>query len=154
MASTVPAVKAGLRDWLRTQVGLRPADAVLVSGVMLDPTTITGKTVMLGSVTAAQTPPVMYPDIREETPTLTGFCVAFAPGTGDEAQDAARAAAYALFAVLESALEADPTAGGVIPGPMKGALTQADLVEAPGEENMAGTRQAQVRWLLAWTSDF
>jgi hypothetical protein len=154
MPSTVPAVKAGLRDWLRTQVGLRPADSVYVSGVMMDPKDITGKTVMLGSVTTPETEPVMDPDITEETPTLTGFCVAFVPGTGDDAQDDAREAAYALHAVIKAALKADPTAGGVIPGPLKGALTQGDLVEAPGEENMAGTRQAQVRWLLAWTSDY
>lgn len=154
MPSTVPAVKVGLRDWLRTQTGLRPADAVYVSGVMVDPQTITGKTVMLASVTAAQTPPVMFPDIREESPTLTGFCAGFAAGGGDEAQDAARAQAYALFAVIEAAIEADPSAGGVIPGPGKGLLTQGDLTESPGDDNGGATRHAVVQWLLNWTSDY
>lgn len=154
MPSSVPAVKAGLRNWLRTQVGLRPADAVYVSGVILDPLAITGKTVMLGSVTTPETEPVMDPDITEETPTLTGFCVGFAPGTGDEAQDAARVGAYALLAVVRAALKADPSAGGVIPGPGKGLLTQADLTENPGEEASSGMRQATIRWLLTWTSDF
>jgi len=154
MPSTVPAVKAGVRDWLRTQTGLRPQDGVKVSGVALDPETITGDVVMLASVLAPQSPPVMYPDVREESPTLTGFCVATRPGSGDTAEDAARAAAYALFAVLENALEADPSAGGSIPGPGKGLLTQGDLTESPGDDNGSATRQATVRWQLAWTSDF
>lgn len=154
MPSTVPAVKPGLRDWLRTQVGLRPTDGVLVSGVMLDPATITGKTVMLASVTAPQTPPVMWPDVREEAPTLTGFCAGFAAGSGDVAEDAARAQAYALFAVIEAALETDPSAGGVIPGPGKGLLTQGDLTESPGDDNGSATRHALVQWLLTWTSDY
>lgn len=154
MPSTVPTVKVGLRDWLRTQIGLRPADGVLVSGVMVDPAVIRGKTVALASVLAAQTAPVTWPDIREETPTLTGFCIGFAAGSGDTAEDAARADAYALFAVIEAALEADPSAGGVIPGPGKGLLTQGDLTESPGDDNGSATRHASVQWLLSWTSDY
>jgi hypothetical protein len=154
LASTVPAVKKGLRDWLRTQVGLRPQDGVKVSGVMLGLDKINGPTVLLGSVAAAQTPPTMWPDIREETPTLTGFCTASKAGAGDAVEDAARDAAYALFAVIENALETDPTAGGVIPGPLKGALTTGDLTEDIGDSEGSPTRVASVRWLLSWTSDY
>lgn len=154
MPSTIPAVKAGLRDWLRTLTGLRPQDGVLVSGVVVDPATITGKTVMLGSVTGPQTPPVLWPDIREESPTLTGFCVGYASGNGDEAQDTAREDAYFLFAVIEANLEADPSAGGVIPGPRKGQLTQGDLTESPGEAATGAVRHASVQWLLSWVSDY
>lgn len=154
MPSTVPAVKAGLRDWLRAQTGLRPQDGVRVSGVAIDPETISGDVVMLGSVLATQTTPAMYPDIREENPTLSGFCVASRTGTDDAAEDAARVAAYALFAVVENALDADPSAGGVIPGPQKGLLTQGDLTESGSDSNGTGVRRASVRWLLSWTSDY
>lgn len=154
MPSTIPAVKAGLRDWLRLQTGLRPQDGVKVSGVMIDPETITGPVILLASVTGPQAPVVTWPDVREETPTLTGFCVATAAGTGDQAEDAARVAAYALFTVLENALELDPSAGGVIPGPGKALLTQGDLTESPGDDNGSAFRRASVRWLLSWTSDY
>ena len=154
MPSTVPVVKPGLRNWLRTQTGLRPQDGVKVSGVFIDPEQITGDTVMLGSVLGPQSAPAMYPDIREETPTLTGFCVSVRPGSGDAAEDAARAAAYALFAAVENALDADPSAGGVIPGPGKGLLTQGDLTESSHDDNGSAGRLATVRWLLSWTSDY
>jgi hypothetical protein len=154
MPSTVPAVKAGLRDWLRTQVGLRPIDDVTVRGAAVDPAEAGKNLVVLTDVTGPQTIPVMYPDIREETPTLTGYCVARRPGTDDEAEDAARDAAYALFAVIENALEVDPSAGGVIPGPLKGNLTEAGLTEAKVDINGHPAREASVRWLLTWGSDF
>jgi hypothetical protein len=154
MPSTIPTVKKGLRDWLRTQPGLTPADGVTVRGAAVDPAEAGKNLVVLGRVIGPQTIPVMYPDIREETPTLTGYCVARRPGTGDEAEDAARDAAYALFAVLEQALETDPTAGGVIPGPGKGLLTEAELTEAKVDLESQGAREASVRWLLSWTSDY
>jgi hypothetical protein len=154
MPSTVPVVKPGVRDWLRTLVGLRPADGVYVSGVAVDPDSVTGDVVMLASVLAPQTIPVMYPDIREETPTVTGFCVGVRPGKGDEAEDAARDAAYALFAIVEAALKADPSAGGVIPGPLKASLTEGGLTESPGDINGSADRRATVQWRLTWTSDF
>jgi hypothetical protein len=154
MPSTVPAVKKGLRDWLRLQPGLTPTDGVTVRGAAVDPAEAGKNLVVLTDVAAPQAIPVMYPDIREETPTLTGYCVARRPGTGDEAEDAARAAAYALFAVLEAALEADPSAGGVIPGPLKGSLTEGGLTEAKVDLEGQGAREASVRWLLAWGSDY
>jgi hypothetical protein len=154
MPSTVPAVKKGLRDWLRTQPGLTPADGVTVRGAAVDPAEAGKNLVVLGRVVAPQAAPVIYPDIREETPTLTGYCVARRPGTDDTAEDAARDAAYALFAVVEAALETDPSAGGVIPGPAKGLLTEAELTEAKVDLDGQGAREASVRWLLGWTSDY
>jgi hypothetical protein len=154
MASTVPAVKAGLRDWLRLQAGLTAADGVTIRGAAVDPGEMANDLVVLTDVTAPQTIPVMYPDIREESATLTGFCVATRPGSGDAAEDAARARAYGLFAVVEQALETDPTAGGVIPGPLKGRLTEAGLSESGMDIDGSGARQASVRWLLSWTSDY
>jgi hypothetical protein len=152
MASTVPAVKKGLRTWLRLQTWPGP-EAVTVHGAS-DPPLETRDMVILTGVTGPQTTPVMYPDIREESPTLTGYVVVRRPGSGDEAEDAARDRAYALFAVIEQALEADPTAGGVIPGPGKGLLTEGGLTESSGDESGQAVRQAEVRWLLTWTSDY
>jgi hypothetical protein len=154
MPSTVPAVKAGLRDWLRTQTGLLPADGVTIRGAAIDPTEAAKDLVVLTDVTAPQTAPVMYPAIVEESAILTGYCVATRPGSGDLAEDTARARAYALFAVVEQALETDPTAGGVIPGPLKGRLTEAGLTESAVDLEGQGGRQASVRWLLAWGSDY
>jgi hypothetical protein len=154
MPSTVPAVKKGLRDWLRLQPGLTPANEVTVRAAAVDPAEQHKNLVVLTIVTAPQTPPVMYPDLREETPTLTGYCVCTRPGNDDAAEDAARDAAYALFAIVEQALEGDPSAGGVIPGPGKALLTQGDLTESPVDDNGSPGRQASVRWLLTWTSDY
>lgn len=155
MPSTVPTVKAGLRDWLRTQTGLRPQDGVAVYGSTRGINdALNSDMVILAGVTAPQATPVTWPDLREENPTLTGFCVARRPGTGDDAEDAARDRAYALFAVLEQALETDPTAGGVIGGPMKGTLASGDLTEGAGDESDQGVRWAEVRWTLTWTSDY
>jgi hypothetical protein len=153
MPSTVPAVKKGLRNWLRTQTGLLPADGVTVYGAA-DPPAETPDMIVLTGVLAPQTAPVMYPDIREESPTLTGYITAVRPGKGDEAEDAARDRAYALFAVLEQALETDPTAGGVIPGPVKGRLTQGDLTEHADQDGDQATRRATLQWTLAWGSDY
>jgi hypothetical protein len=153
MASSVPAVKKGLRNWLRLQAGLTPADNVTVYGSPR--ATPEGKDmVILAGVTAPQSPPVMYPDIREESATLTGYVVVRRAVGGDEAEDAARDRAYALFAVIESALETDPTAGGVIPGPMKGTLTDGGLTEGAADDNDQAARWAEVRWQLSWGSDF
>ena len=154
MASTVPAVKAGLRDWLRLQPGLLASDGVTVRGAAVDPNEMTYDLVVLTDVTAPQATPVMYPAIVEESATLTGYCVATRPGTGDTAEDTARARAYELFAVIEQALETDPTAGGVIPGPIKGRLTDTGLTENAIDLDGGGGRQASVRWTLAWTSDY
>jgi hypothetical protein len=115
---------------------------------------MTADLVVLTDVTAPQSGPVMYPAIVEESATLTGYCVATRPGTGDAAEDAARNRAYALFAVVEQALETDPTAGGVIPGPIKGRLTDTGLTENAVDDEGSGGRQASVRWTLAWGSDY
>jgi hypothetical protein len=155
MPSTVPAVKKGLRDWLRLQPGLTPANEVTIRAAAVDPAEQHKNLVVLTTVTAPQSPPVMYPDIREESATLTGYCVCTRPGKGDEAEDAARDAAYTLFAAVEQVLETDPSAGGVIPGPMKGQLTEAGLTESAGVENGDHPiRTAEIRWLLTWGSDF
>jgi hypothetical protein len=154
MPSTVPAVKKGVRDWLRTLVGLRPADDVTVRGAAVDPAERLKNLVVLTDVTAPQSYETMDATTKTERPTLTGYCVATRPGSGDEAEDAARDAAYALFAVIEQGLETDPSAGGVIPGPMKGELTEAGLTEGPGDYQGSAGREASVRWLLTWGSDF
>jgi hypothetical protein len=156
MPSTVPTVKAGLRDWLRLQPGLTAADEVTVRGAPVDPAEILKNLVVLTNVTAPQDAPVMVmsPDLREESATLTGYCVCTRTGNDDAAEDAARDAAYALFAIVEQALEADPSAGGIIPGPQKGLLTESGLTESPLDDNGSPGRQASVRWLLTWTSDF
>jgi hypothetical protein len=154
MPSTVPAVKVGLRTWLRTQVGLQPADDVTVRAAAVDPAELHKNLVVLTDVLAPQAYDLMDQATKTERPTLTGYCVATRPGSGDEAEDAARTAAYAMFAVVEQALETDPSAGGVIPGPLKGELTEAALSESPLDLDGQAGRQASVRWTLAWTSDF
>ena len=152
MPSTIPAVKKALRNWLRLQSGLTPTDGVTIHGAPRAPTG--ADTITLGRVVAPQTPPVMWPDVREETATLTGYVDIRRPGVDDAAEDAARDRAYALLAVLEAALEADPTAGGVIPGPVKGLLTETELTEGEGDESEQAVRWASIRWLLSWTSDY
>jgi hypothetical protein len=153
MPSTVPAVKKGLRTWLRLQPGLLASDGVAIYGAS-DPPAETADMVVLTGVAGPQTPPVMYPDIREESPTLTGYIVVTRSGAGDDAEDAARDRVYALFAVVEAALEADPSAGGNIPGPGKGLLSQGDLTESYYDWEGGAGRRAEIRWTLTWSSDF
>jgi hypothetical protein len=152
--STVPTVKKGLRAWLAALPGLLPADGVTVRSAPINPDDQPPDLIVLTDVTAPQSYDLMDAATKTERATLTGYVVVTRPGSDETAVDAARDRAYALFAVLEAALEADPGAGGVIPGPLKGELTEAGLSESATDSNGQGARQAQVRWLLAWTSDY
>jgi hypothetical protein len=151
--STVPTVKPGLRNWLRTRTGLTPADGVTVRGRAINPGEETNAMVILTRVIAPQAFAVMAAT-KEETPTLTGYVLAKKPGTGDDAEDAARNRAYELFGFIETALRTDPTAGGVVAGPGMAEVTEGDLEEGPGDEEGSGTCKAQVRFLIRWQSDF
>jgi hypothetical protein len=148
--STVPAVKTGLRAWLRALPGLAGVSVYGAPQVALG----NRETIILGEVTAPQSHDVQDWGPKSERPTLTGWVIVTRPGSGDAAEDAARDRAYALFGVIETALDADPSAGGVIPGPGKGELTETGLTENPADDEGAAARQAQVRFVLTWFSDF
>jgi hypothetical protein len=148
--STVPAVKKGVRNWLRTQSGLTPANDVSIHGRSVVP----GEdTVILAGVTAPQAF-VYMGAAKEETPTLTGYVDVGRPGNNDEGEDAARDRAYQILGYIETAFRTDPTAGGVVPGPGLAEVVEGDLEEGPGDEQGSGTCRSRVRFLIRWLSDF
>jgi len=149
MASSVPAVKAGLRTYLASWEGLRPGDGVTVrsapGGELPD------DVVELGEVTAPQTRASLTS--KAETPTMTCWVQATkASGDEEAAIEAARGRAYELLALVQAALTADPTGGGTVPAPGGTTVGDSSLVEAPAEGPGGGMRRAQVRFSITWTS--
>jgi hypothetical protein len=110
--------------------------------------------VILTDVTAPQAYELLDSGTKTERPTLTGHVVVTRSGTDETAIDATRDRAGVLFGVVEQALETDPTAGGVIPGPLKGWITEAAWAEGAVDLDGSGGRQCTVRWTLSWGSDF
>jgi hypothetical protein len=153
MPSTVPAVKKGLRNWLRTLPGLA---GVTVRGRPIQ-VLRGGEEIHLGDVLAPQAYEVQDWGPKTERPTLTSWIFVRkneVAGNLDAGEDAARDRAYQILGVIETALKADPSAGGVIPGPGKGQITESGLTETPGDAEGTGTCEVQVRWVLTWTSDY
>jgi hypothetical protein len=148
MASSVPAVKAGLRTYLASWEGLRPGDGVTVrsapGGELPD------DVVELGEVTAPQTRTGLRG--KAENPTMTCWVQSTRAGGDEGAIEAARGRAYALLALVEAALTADPTASGTVPAPQGTTVGDSSLVEAPAEGPGGGMRRAQVRFSITWTS--
>jgi hypothetical protein len=149
VASSVPAVKAGLRTYLASWEGLRPGDGVTVrsapGGELPD------RVVELGEVTAPQTRAGLAG--KAENPTMTCWVQATAASGDEEAAiEAARDRAYALLALVEAALTADPTASGTVPAPGGTTVGDSSLVEAPAEGPGGGMRRAQVRFSITWVS--
>jgi hypothetical protein len=148
MPSSVPAVKAGLRQYLASWSGLRPGDGVTVrSAPGLD---LPDDTVELGETTATQTQAGLAS--RAEQCRMTCWVQATRPGTDEAAIAAARTRAYGLAALVEQAFKADPGAGGTVPPPGQVAIGDSTLIEAPADTDGSGSRRAQVRFSVTWTS--
>jgi hypothetical protein len=148
MPSSVPAAKAGVRAYLATWEGLRPADGVTVRSAA--GTELPDDTVELGEVTATQGFEGLVG--KAEEARMTCWCQATRPGTDETAIDAARTRAYALLALVEQALKADPDANGTVPPPGRATVGDSTLVEAPVDLDGSGVRRAQVRFSITWTS--
>jgi hypothetical protein len=148
MASSVPAVKTGLRIYLASWEGLRPGDGVTVhsapGGELPD------DVVELGEVSAPQTRIGLAG--KAEAPTMTCWVQATKAGGDEEAIEGARGRAYELLALVEAALTADPTAGGTVPPPQGTTVGASSLIEVPAEVQGGGGRRAQVRFTISWTS--
>jgi hypothetical protein len=146
--SSVPAAKAGIRQYLALWPGLTPADGVTVrSAPGLE---LPDDTIELGEVTATQAFEGLVG--KAETPTMTCWCQATRPGTDEPAIRAACDRAYALLALVEQALKADPDANATIPPPGRATVGDSTLVEAPTDLEGSGARRAQVRFSISWTS--
>jgi hypothetical protein len=148
MPSSVPAAKAGIRQYLASWPGLTPADGVTVrSAPALE---LPDDTIELGEVTA----PLSFEGLasKAETPTMTCWCQATRSGTDEAAIAIARGTAYGLLALVEQALKADPDANGTVPSPGRATVGDSTLVEAPADLEGSGARRAQVRFSITWTS--
>jgi hypothetical protein len=155
--STVPAVKKALRPWLRARLDAASMPTVKVATAIRDATTITqdDEAVVLGNVTGPQEWAGLGAQRKTETPTITCWIEIAKPGDGEDAIDAARDRAYAILAVVEAALRADPTAGGAIPNPNITAVAQADLEESPielGPQGGVAGRFARLRSTITYTA--
>jgi hypothetical protein len=152
MPSTVPAVKDGLADYLAAQTGLREADGVQVYSATPDAANVAKEHVILGNVpTAPQGWRGLGAQRKDERPTLTCWSTVVKPGAGEDAIRAARARAYALLALVEAALKADPSAGGTIPQPRQTTVTESALEEEPVTlADGGGGRSARLRFTVEW----
>lgn len=148
MPSSVPAAKAGIRAYLASWPGLQPADGVTIrSAPGLE---LPDDTVELGRVLAPEAQEGL--EKRAETPAMTCWCQATRPGTDETAIDAARVRAYALLALVKQAIKADPAANRSVVPPGQLVVGDSELIEAPADTDGSGTRRAQVRFSITWTS--
>lgn len=148
MPSSVPDAKDGIRAYLAGWAGLREADGVLVrSAPGID---LPDDTVELGETTTSEAFEGLAS--KAEEARMTCWCQATRPGTDEAAISAARARAYVLLAQLRAALKADPTANRTVPPPARTTVGDSTLIEAPADTDGSGTRRAQVRFSITWTS--
>jgi hypothetical protein len=151
MPTSVPAAKAGLRDYLRTIEGLRPSDGVVIRSAPVAPGQVADKQFTLGDVVAPQVRAGL--SRKEETPTLTCWLRIIRPGDDEDVADQARDEAAGLLALVEGALLRDPSAAGTIAPPGGTRVTSSTLEEFPAmtAEGTAG-RGAQYTITVSWTS--
>jgi hypothetical protein len=149
MASSVPSVKRGLRTYLASWEGLRPGDDVTVRSAPAGGD-LPDDVVELGEVTAPQVRLGLAG--KAETATMTCWVQSTRLESDEDAIDAARVRAYELLALVEAALNADPSAGGTVPPPAGTTVADSSLVEAPADAEGGGGRRAQVRFSISWTS--
>jgi hypothetical protein len=153
MPSSVPAAKAGLRDYLRSVEGLRASDGVTVRGAPVAPAEATDKQIILGDVVAPQAERAGLAR-KKEKPTLTCWLRVTRPGADDQAEDMAREDAAGLLALVQQAITADPTgtAGGAITPPGGVMVGESELQEYPVDLEGAAGRGAQYRFTITWES--
>ena len=150
MPSSVPAAMEGLRIYLASWQGLRPGDGVTVRSAP-DGGDLPDDAVEFSGVLAPQGPATLT--TRSESPTMTCWTQATAPGTDETAKHAARVRAYQLLGYVQAALKADPTAGGTV-APPRGTTVVAEsaLVQSVADLPAGGGRRAQVRFTISWVS--
>jgi hypothetical protein len=149
MPSSVPAALRGLRTYLASWPGLRESDGVQVRSAP-DVGPLSDDAVEFGDVVAPQRKIGLTS--KEETPTITCWTQATVDSTDEDAKDLARLNAYGLLALVEEALAADQTAAGTIARPAGATVGTSTLVQTPADAPGGGTRRAQVRFTISWTS--
>ena len=153
MPSTVPQVKDGLADFLAAQTGLREVDGVQVYSATPDAANVAKEHVILGNVVAPQSWRGLGAQRKAETPSMSCFITIVKPGAEETAIRPARARAYALMALVETALKADPGAGGTIPLPRQTTVTTSSLEEEPVTlADGGGGRLARLPFTVSWES--
>lgn len=150
MPSTVPAVKAGLRDYLKVYPGLTAADGVVVRSAPGTPDEEIDKHVILGDVVAPQKRVGLAG--KDESPTMTCWARITRPGSDEDAIDTAREDAAALLALVQAAIKADESAGGAVPGPGGLMISETALEEYATDIDGTAARRADYRFTITWTS--
>jgi hypothetical protein len=149
MGSSVPEGKKGLRAYLETTEGLRPADKVAVTARAGDPVPAT-RTVVLGRATTTEAPAGL--ERRAETVTLSCVILVTKIGSGETISDEARDGAYEVMDLIRSALKADPSAAGAVPGPGHIDVVSSDSQEMPVSWDGQAAERSELEFQLAWTS--
>jgi hypothetical protein len=148
---TIAAGKAGIRQFLQATEGLRDTDGVTVrsTGNPL-PAEMTTAMILLGSATIAYEQAGLAG--RAETPTVSCWAVAVKPGSGEDALDAARDAAEALYSLASDALASDPTAASSVPPPGRITVVAGGLEESPVDWDGAAAYRVDRAFSISWTS--
>jgi hypothetical protein len=150
MPSSVPAVKAGLRQYLRTTEGLRPTNGLSVRCADPEPEDMTTQLVVLGSATTSQTQAGLA--ARAEAVTLTCSVLIVKIGVGETKADEARARAYEVYELVEGAIKTDRAAAGTVPPPGRLDIASTALEEFPVLWGEHPGRKAQLQFQVSWTS--
>jgi hypothetical protein len=153
MPSTAPLVKDGTADFLAGLAGLQPADGIKVYSATPNAANIARRHVILGDVTAPQAWRGLGAQHKAESPSMSCWITIVKEGAEEPAIRAARAEAYALLAIIENGLKADPSAGGTIPLPRQTTVTTSSLEEEPVIlSGGGGGRLARLAFTIAWVS--
>lgn len=150
MPSSVPAVKAGLRQFLAITPGLRPTDGVTIRRADPEPREFALQLVVLGQATTTQTQAGLA--ARAEACTLTCWVMVTKVGVGDTKAAEACDRAYELYDLVEGAIRADRTAAGSVPPPGRLDIGSSTLDEMPVDWDGSGARRAQLQFQIGWTS--
>ena len=148
----VGPVKTGLRNYLRTSDGLRPADSVTVRSAVIAPDEFNpaADTIVLGNVSTSQDQAGLMG--RSETTTLTCWVIVTRAGGDETAVETVRDRAEAIMALVEDALDANPSAGGAVPAPGQIGVATSSLEESPADLEGMALRRAELQFTLSWTS--
>lgn len=150
MSSSVPAVKAGLRQFLSTTAGLKPTDGVTIRRADPEPREFSQQLIVLGQATTTQAQAGLA--ARAESVTLTCWVFVTKIGVGDAKAAEACDRAYELYALIEGAIKVDRTAAGSVPPPGRLDITASTLEEVPVDWDGSAARRAQLQFQVSWVS--
>jgi hypothetical protein len=154
LPSSIPAVKKALRSLLRTSLDAAAMTGVEVfaRGIAADSLRLATEAILLTDVATAGQSQVAT-GLRQETPALTGYITSIKVGNTEQVGDDARDRAYAILAVVEQAITANPTINGTLDGAGAAEVSDSGLEDVPVDLNGQAAQASRVRFVVSWGAD-